>query len=461
MILRPPRAFHRAPRDNATAPAACRRAHRQYVPASDTPPDRRRRTVLLLALVFAINFMDRQIVAILAEPIRRDLALSDTELGLLYGFAFAAFFTVAGVFFGRLADRGNRTRLIAACLAVFSAMTAFCGLAAGYGQLLAARVGVAVGEGGTAPASHSIIADLYPPRERGTALGILALGPHLGILFGFVAGGVIAQTWGWRTAFVVAGAVGMAIALVFPRLVREPAHDTPRAPAPDSAPSLAAAMRSLLAGQPSARHLLVGLSLHSVAVYAIVGWLPSLLIRSHGFSTAGAGISLALILGVAGALGTFLAGVTTERLERRREGSGLRVAVAVSLAAVPCWLAGFASSATVPAVAALAVAGTLLGAYQAPAYSAVHAVVDPRARATSLALIFLLTNLVGLGSGPLLVGALSDHLADRLGAHALRHALFATVPFFLLAALHFHLAARGALNPRRDAGSTSSAAARR
>ena len=183
-----------------------------------------RRVLAMLLVVYALNFMDRQIVATLGEAIKRDLALSDAQLGLLYGFAFALVFCAAGIPLARIADRHRRMPVIAWCLAAFSVSTAACGLASSYVQLVLARVGVGIGEGGTNPASHALIAERYPEAQRGLAMAVYALGPHLGIVLGFVVAGVIGQRFGWRAAFVTAGLAGVVVAALVPLVIREPAR---------------------------------------------------------------------------------------------------------------------------------------------------------------------------------------------------------------------------------------------
>ena len=179
-------------------------------------------TLTILLVVFALNFMDRQILAVLAEPIKRDLALSDTQLGLLYGLAFAVFYSILGIPLGRLADRFDRARILTVSVALFSLMTALCGVAASYWQLLLARIGVGIGEAGTNPPSHSMIADLFPVDRRSTAMSIFALGPCLGVLLGFLVGGWFGQILGWRVAFLIAGVVGLVVAAAAHWLLRDP-----------------------------------------------------------------------------------------------------------------------------------------------------------------------------------------------------------------------------------------------
>jgi MFS family permease len=248
---------------------------------NDAPIAGRGVMLSLLLSAFAVNFTDRQILAILVEPIKLDLALSDTEVGFLYGLSFAVLFTTVGIPIGMLADRTNRARIINWSLVLFSLMTMACGLAATYGQLLAGRMGVAIGEGGTNPPSHSMIADVYPVAQRSTAMAIFSLGPHIGILLGFLIGGWVAQVWGWRMAFAVAGTGGLLFAALSFGLLREPQRGQADG-VTVSEPRWGRIIFRSLFRQTSMRHLFAGAALYSIVAYAVVGWLPSLLIRQHG-----------------------------------------------------------------------------------------------------------------------------------------------------------------------------------
>jgi predicted MFS family arabinose efflux permease len=400
--------------------------------------DRRKLTLGLLGAIFAVNFMDRQIVAILGEPIRRELGLSDTQLGLLYGFAFAVVYSTAGIPIARWADRADRARIINASLVVFSLFTMACGLAASYLQLLLARVGVAMGEGGTNPASHSLIADLYPESRRGTAMAVFALGPNVGILLGFGFGGVIGQAWGWRTALLVAGAAGLLLAALSAWLLRDPGRRTPPAAAPAGT---GASLRSLFRHR-AMPHVFIGGTLMGTAAYAAIAWLPAFLIRSHGFGTAGAGLALALLLGVVGAAGTLLGGVLADRLGARDPAWRLRVVSVAMLAAVLFWPAALLLPHSAAALACLVVPAAVLCFYLAPTFAAVQSLADPAARALAAAVLLLVSSLVSLGAGPLLVGVLSDALRPAHGADSVRLGLLVVVPLMVWSAAHYYAASR-------------------
>jgi predicted MFS family arabinose efflux permease len=400
---------------------------------------RRRRTLALLLAVFAVNFMDRQIVAILSEPIKAEFGLSDAQLGLLYGFAFAVVYSTAGIPLARWADRADRARVVNASLALFSAMTLACGLAASYAQLLLARIGVGIGEGGTNPASHSLISDLYPEAARGTAMGIFALGPNVGILLGFGFGGFIGQAWGWRAALVAAGASGLLVLGLTSWLLKDPVRASARqAPAGSR---LLDCLR-LLFRHPSMRHIFIGGSVASIAAYAAIGWLPAFLIRSHGLGTAAAGAVLAVLLGVLGGLGTLAGGVLADRAGARAPAWRLRVVGVAFLAVLPFWPAALLVAGPIPAIACLALPSAALCFYLAPTFAAVQSLADPAMRALAAALLLLTGSLVGLGLGPLLVGLLSDALQPAHGAESLRLALLVVLPLYLWSAAHYFAASR-------------------
>jgi predicted MFS family arabinose efflux permease len=411
------------------------------VSVAPSPIAGRRVMLLLLLSVFAVNFTDRQILAILVEPIKLDLVLSDTEIGLLYGLAFAALYTTTGIPIAMLADRTNRARIINWSLILFSLMTMACGLATTYWQLLAARIGVAIGEGGTNPPSHSMISDLYPVGQRSTAMAIFALGPHIGILLGFLMGGWVAQLWGWRAAFVALGACGLAFSVLSFRLLREPVRGradgiTVTAPLP------ARTIAQSLFLHTSMRHLFAGAALYSIVAYAVVGWLPSLLIRRYGLSAGETGSILALMLGLVGGAGTALGGLLADRLGASNAAWRLRTIAIALLVMAPCWAAVFLTTQTPAMLVMLVLPGALLGFYFGPTIAMVQSLAEPAMRATVAALLLLVINLVGLGIGPLAVGLLSDALLTDFGPDSLRIALLVVSPFCVWAAYHYHAAGR-------------------
>jgi predicted MFS family arabinose efflux permease len=365
-------------------------------------------TLTILLSIFAINFMDRQILAILVEPIKHDLELSDTQVGVLYGLAFAVLYSTAGIPIARLADRWNRAWIINCSLVLFSVMTAACGLASGYWQLVISRVGVAIGEGGTNPPSHSIISDLYAVDRRSTAMAIFSLGPHVGIILGFIIGGVVGQFFGWRVAFVSAGVLGLIFSLLSFRRLQEPSRESFMAQ-PVEAPPIGAVVRKLFRYN-SMVHLFVGAAVWSTAAYAVIGWLASFLVRSHGLSISAAGTYLAIILGLLGGVGTVLGGLLADRLAVRNAAWRFRVVGIAGLVMASGWALAMWETRTTFALVLLVVPGGLFGFYLGPTFAMVQSLVEPPMRATAAAALLFVINIVGLGVGPVAVGALSDAL---------------------------------------------------
>jgi len=399
------------------------------------------RTLAILLLVFAVNFMDRQLLAILIEPIRQELAISDAAAGLLYGSTFVVFYTVLGIPIARAADRSNRSRIIVASLALFSAMTAVCAWAGSYWHLLLARIGVGVGEAGTGPASHSIIADLYPLERRATAMGIFAMGPHLGILLGFSIGGFVGQAFGWRAPFLVAGVAGLAMTAVCVYVMKEPERRNAVAGAGHArgAPVLDA-VRAVWR-QRSLRHLFIAATVLEVAVASLVAWLPAFLMRAHGSNLSTTGALLAVVLGLLGAGGTLLGGWLSDRLGARAPAWRLRTSAIVVLLMAPVWALAIAADDGAIALVALIIAGGLISFHLGPTFALVQSLTAPRMRALTASLLLFIANLVGVGIGPYLVGTLSDAGLADYGSDSLRLALMIVPPLFLWAAAHFTIAA--------------------
>jgi predicted MFS family arabinose efflux permease len=410
--------------------------------AAPASPGYRAWVLAALVVVYTFNFIDRQILSILLQPIKEDLGLSDTSLGFLTGFAFAIFYATLGIPIAMLADRWNRRTIISIALALWSGMTALSGLVTSFWQLAAARIGVGIGEAGGSPPAYSLISDYFPPERRATALAVYSMGLPFGILLGFLIGGWVNDLFDWRTAFFVVGLPGLLFAIVFRLTVREPergAVDPARIAAP--APPLAAVL-AFLWSQGSLRHVVIGTTLIAFANYGFLTWTPAFLIRSHGLSVSATGTILALVIGVSGAIGMLAAGWGADRLARRD-------------ARWMVWLPALAVLANAPGVAAMVLAGPVWLAcavmavpaamgmlYLGPVLSLMQTLVAPRMRAVSGAFFLFVVNLVGMGLGPQAVGLLSDLLAPRFGADSLRYALLIGVPASVWAAAHYWLAAR-------------------
>ena len=396
-----------------------------------------RRTVLvMLGLVSMFNYIDRTVLSVLQEPIKRELGLSDGQLGLLTGLAFALFYATLSVPIARLADRFNRRNIIAASLATWSGMTALSGLATGFGSLVAFRIGVALGEAGSVPASHSIIADYYPPEKRVTALALWGLALPAGIMLGYASGGWIASALGWRLAFGVIGIAGLALAPLFLLLVREPARTgADLSTRTEQAPPLGEAMRFLWRLR-TYRYMLIGTTLHAFAQYAMMSWSAPFYMRVHHMPLADVASWLAVMNGLGGGIGIYLGGRLSDAAGSRNPAGRVWVSAAAMLLMVPAALVQFLVPSLTASLAFGFVATMLMFFYYGPIIGVPQSVVPPRIRALTSAVTLLVFNLFGLGLGPAVTGFLSDHLAAADGMHdtSLRYALAAVVLFSLAGA---------------------------
>lgn len=411
----------------ASAPAAAQRSVRV--------------TLWILLIVYIFNFIDRQIVNILAEPIARDLRLSDTQIGLMTGLAFALFYTALGLPIARYADRPttNRPRLIAIALATWSAMTALCGVAANFWQLLLARIGVGVGEAGCTPPAHSLISDIVPPERRSSALAFYALGIPIGTLLGMLIGGFLADWVGWRRAFLVVGLPGVALALIVVWLLKDPRQSAPATDAPAAAVpqmSMLAAMGSVMKS-PAFVLLLAAGSAAAFLAYGKVTWTTIFFQRTHGLTPGEVGFWFGIVNGGAGIAGTVLGGWLADRYgatNRRHVLTAPAIGMAV---AVP--IAFLAYQASDWRVALLLLIGpTLLNSlYYGPTYSAAQGLVSLRQRAVASATVLFFQNLIGLGLGPLFFGMLSDMLQPSFGEDSVRYVLYGAAFLGLIPAFFF------------------------
>ncbi len=396
----------------------------------------------ILVLVYTFNFIDRQIVGILAIPIKEDLGLTDTQLGLMGGLAFALLYTTLAIPIAMAADRMSRTWIMTGALVVWSGMTAVCGLATNFWQLFLARVGVGIGEaGGVAPA-YSLISDFFPPNQRARALSVYSFGIPIGSALGIVFGGIIATLVDWRFAFIVVGAAGILVAPIFRATVREPVRGAFDAKGSDSsAPSLKEIMRVLLK-KPSFWGLSLAASCSSMMGYGLFFWLPSFFVRSYDVTLLTASLVYGAILLVGGIAGTWLGGSLADRFGETNRSAYARIPAFAFLATVPFYLVGVLSPTLTISVLVMVVPTALGLAWLGPVISAVQHLVPPNMRATASAIFLFVNNLIGIGIGTLAIGAISDGLQDRFGDESLRYAILAGTTFYLLAASIFLLSAR-------------------
>ncbi len=400
----------------------------------------------VLAVVYTCNFLDRQLMSILQESIKADLHLTDTELGMVTGLAFALIYTLLGIPIAWLADRAHRVRIMAAACAFWSVASAACGLATGFPTLALARLGVGLGEAGGSPPAYSVIADYFPAQRRGLGLAIYALGVPIGTMFGSGAGAWIDKHYGWRMAFFAVGAPGVMLALLVLVLVREPPRgrfDVRGSGSADAmpGPSLTQTIGLFFANR-TLRLTALSSGLSAFVGYAMLNWTPSFLIRLKHMDRADLAIYYSLLVGAAGAFGTFGSGWLVDRFARVSPRAYALVPMAAFIVSLPFFLL-FVWAPTWPlALAFLAVPALLGNMYLAPAITVVQNAVPSAQRGAASALLLFVLNLIGLGGGPVFVGKLSDKLAPAHGAASLQMALYALTPFFLLTIAAHYAASR-------------------
>lgn len=392
----------------------------------------------MLLLVYTFNFIDRQIVGILAVPIKADLGLTDTQLGALGGLAFALFYTALAIPIAVLADRRSRTWIITIALVLWSGFTALCGLATGFWQLFLCRVGVGVGEaGGVAPA-YSLIADYFPSAQRGRALAIYSLGIPVGSAAGVLLGGWIASTVDWRSAFLAVGLAGIVIAPLFRLVVREPVRGRFDRPVASGAPAAIVppigVVFAHMIRKPSFLLLSFGASCSSIVGYGLMFWLPSFFLRSLGLTLFDVSLFYGALLLVGGIIGVLGGGILGDRLGTARRSAYAVVPAVAFLVAIPFYVVGVLS--TTPVVSFLVLLPpTALGLmWLGPVLAALQHLAPPEMRATASAMFLFINNLIGIGGGTLFFGFVSDLLGASNGESSLRNAILIGLTFYGAAA---------------------------
>ncbi|RSY82023.1 MFS transporter [Sphingomonas koreensis] len=418
---------------------------------SEAPaPHASRRYVVLavLLVVYCLNYMDRQILGILALPIKEELKLTDTQLGLMGGLAFAIFYSVLGIPIARLADRYHRVSIVSTALGLWSLCTALCGFANNFAQFFVARLCVGIGEAGGVAPTYSILSDYFPPHQRARVMAVLTLGLPLGSGLGLLIGGLLAAQYGWRSAFFVLGFGGLLVVPLTLLLVKEP----PRGGAPTSATQPAAARQSfadvvrLMGVKRSFWLFSLGAATASMLSYGLQFWLPAFVHRSLDLSFADTALYLAIATIVGGVAGTLLGGWLSDRLGARHKAAYGWVPAVAFASAMPFLLAAMTIGSSWGILMLLTVPLGMGLVWTGPTIGAIQNLAPPTMRATASALFLCIVNFIGLGLGTVLFGLLSDGLQAHFGSDALRYSIITcavvlyplTIILFVLAGRHLH-----------------------
>ena len=428
--------------------------------APSVTPGYRRYALWVLLIIYILNFLDRQIVTILAEPIKQELGLKDWQLGMMTGLAFAIFYTVLGIPIARYAERGNRPFIISAAVAAWSLFTILCGFAQNFWQLVLARVGVGIGEAGCTPPAHSLISDYVEREKRASALAFYSLGTPIGALLGMALGGLIADAWGWRTAFLVAGAPGLLMAIVAGTTLVEPRKQLSAdlAARQKSGPSFKEALAEIR-GKRTVWLIAFGVSIKAFIGYGSGVFIAPFFFRNHGAEltqiAAGYGLGLAgflgltlgIVVGLTGAVGIWAGGQLADRYGAKDLRHYMGIPAVSTLLGIPVYITALFVESAVLALVLMAIPPILNGLWYGPAYAAIQGLVRPETRATATAILLFIVNLIGLGMGPLVVGAVSDLLSGPFGlgpAQGVRWSLALFNLFGIVASILFWLA-RGSI----------------
>jgi MFS family permease len=398
----------------------------------------KRYALFVLTLVFTLNYTDRALFALLLEPIRRDLHLSDTQLGVLTGIAFALFYATLGVPIARWADRGNRATIASVAIGLWGITVTGCLFVTNFVQLLTARTAAAIGESGCMPPTYSLLGDYFPgPAERVRAMSIYWLANPLAGIIGFLGGGALNAVYGWRVTFFLMGIPGLILAILVKLTIREPRMQTNLRPAVRAEGLALPHVLRTLWNQRASRHLILAIVLFFTMALGLAPWYAAFMMRSHGMGTAQLGLWLGIIFGVGGAAGTVSGGYVAARWFVNNERGQLRLSALTTAFLIPCFGAflmlpqrHYALIALLPLIMAL---NFLIG----PTFALLQRLVPDEIRATSLALVMLLSNLIGMGVGPQLVGIVSDLLRPVAGDNSLRYAMLAMSVVALGAAYQF------------------------
>lgn len=420
----------------------------------------------ILTITYVFNFLDRQLLAILLEPIKNEFGVSDTAMGLLYGLAFSVFYATLAIPVARLADRSNRRNILAIAAGLWSIMTVACGMAANFWQMLFLRMGVAVGEAGGVPPSQSMVTDLYPPEHRARAMAVFSSATFIGTLLAMIGGAYIAQNYGWRAAFFIVGAPGVVLAFIIRYTVPEPergAWDKPpiienstEAPEIQAPVQLKDKDQSLLEifsemwQKPALRNLMLGCAMAGLAGYGLGYWVPAFMMRVHDLSLMQAGIMIGGLGAVMGLCGSLFGAWLCDRYSQKNRNWLLyipAISIAISLPLLLLFLNYSEQSTfslagqTIPTAILIYCTASFVGAWwPAPTYVAVQEMVAPNKRTLACALLLFIMNLIGFGLGPLLVGLFSDMLTPAYGNDGVRYALMIVMSSYIPAMFFYYRA---------------------
>jgi predicted MFS family arabinose efflux permease len=426
----------------------------------------RRLTLLLLTVIYGFGFIDRVVIALVAQSIKTDLLISDLQIGLLAGTAFSIVNIFAALPLARIAERSRRSLVVAGSLLVGSIFTALCAATTSFVQLIVLRVGMAAGSAGTEAPAHSMISDMYPPGRRTSALSVFMLGVPLASIVGSYAGGTIAQAYGWRATFLALGIPGVVVAVLALCVMPEPSRQAVRSEFPSDGRSITATFASVWR-QAHCRHVLLGMALVSLGSFGVNTFLPTFFARDFGLGVGRAGLIFGLIVGIASAGGSLVGGFGSERLARRHPGWLMGVPGIGLFIGAPLLVLGITRSTLESAIALLLVGSCFFYMAMAPAIAVVHGVLDSRSRATGSALFLMFVHFIGQGLGPPLAGFASDKIAAwqfgsgdfaqacagatlqavgspcaTASAAGIRYAIASFALFYLWAGAHFISAAR-------------------
>ena len=399
----------------------------------------------ILTLVYMFNFVDRQILSVLQEPIRAEFELNDTQLGLLQGITFALFYVTVGIPIARWADIGNRRNIVSLAVGTWSVMTSLTGFAQNFMQLLLIRIGVGVGEAGGSPPAHSMISDLFKPDERARALAVYSSGITFGIFLAYVFGGWVSDNYGWRTVFIVLGVPGVIIALIVRYTFIEPVRGMHDVGTSLAKPPPVMDVVHFLGSRKSFLHLAMGCALHAFVGYGIAAFLVSFYVRSYQIphdNISQITLPIGFIIGIAGLIGNFGGGYLADRLGLKDKRWYLWVPAISTLLAIPFAFAAFLVDSLKLSMALYAIPLMLGTMYLGPVIAVAHSLVSPSMRALTSAILFFILNLIGLGLGPTLLGMTSDLLKPQFGSESLRYAILIAFLGYAWSAAHYFVAAK-------------------